>query len=197
MFTWMLSRKSTLSMSLFWMATCRKLRPLLSYCSAAVGSLAMMVSAARLLRVVMATAKGVSPCLSLRLRFMEGCPSSSEIITEFWLVMATCRGVFPSESWALTFALCSMRVCTTDSRLQAQERCRGVCPSYASSSPSPWGPGRRGLFKSHPLRMRNWATESLFSSMALCSSVWEQPPGPSDQQSVSQPYWTSTEATSS
>lgn len=68
-------------------------------CSAAVGSLAMMVSAARLLRVVMATAKGVSPCLSLRLRFMEGCPSSSEIITEFWLVMATCRGVFPSESW--------------------------------------------------------------------------------------------------
>lgn len=59
----------------------------------------MMVSAALLLRVVMAMANGVRPCLSRKLRLMAGCARSSEMITEFWLVIATCRGVLPSASW--------------------------------------------------------------------------------------------------
>ncbi len=52
---------------------------------------------------------------------------------------------------ALTLAPNSRRHCTTSSSPQLLARWRGVCPSRASSSPSPFGPGRLQLFTSHPL----------------------------------------------
>jgi len=68
-------------------------------CSAASGSRARISSAALLFFVVMATANGVSPCLSWSERLMEGCDMSREMIMWCWFSMAMCRAVFPSASY--------------------------------------------------------------------------------------------------
>ena len=102
-----------------------------------------------------------------------------------------------------TWALCSIRVWTTWSWPHEQAMCSGNCPSLASSPPSPFGPGRRGTFSSHPLKFSlvsaRWSTSKTyllikkhaidvrFSSIDLCSSVCRQPSGPVLQQSVSTP----------
>ena len=71
-------------------------------CSAASGSRARISSAALLFFVVMATANGVSPCLSWSERLMEGWDMSREMIMWCWFSMAMCRAVFPSASYSMT-----------------------------------------------------------------------------------------------
>lgn len=55
---------------------------------------------------------------------------------------------------ALTLAPNSRRHCIVSSRPQEAAKCKGVCPSLASSSPSPLAPGCLGLFTSQPLKGR-------------------------------------------
>ena len=197
MLTLMDKRKRTDSMSPFCIATWRKFLPFPSCLSAAVGSRSRIALAALLFLNDIAVANGVEPNLSLVFKSRLGWDKRSLMTFGFWLMMATWRGVFPSASFALTSAPNSRRDWTTLSRPQVHAKWRGVCPSKASSSPSPEGEGLRGESTSHPDRIRKQAISSLFSSKALWRRVCQQFPGPGPQQLVSQLYWTRTEATSS
>lgn len=76
-----------------------------------------------------------------------------------WLIFGNPAGL----TCALTLAPNSKRHCTTSSSPQLLARWRGVCPSRASSSPSPLGPGRLELFTSQPLHIQiqgEWYVET-------------------------------------
>ena len=81
------------------MALCKKLRPLASYCSAALGSMSRMALAALLFLWFMATAKGEIPLLSLAWRSRLDLDLRSRLISGWWsFSMARWRGVLPSAS---------------------------------------------------------------------------------------------------
>lgn len=69
---------------------------------------------------------------------------------------------------AFTLAPNSRRHCTVSSSPQEAAKCKGVCPSLASSSPSPLVPGCLGLFTSQPLK-----------GMGKCKTrrAWARPTG--------------------
>ena len=86
-------------------------------------------------------------------------------------------------------APCSISAVTTPSWPHWVAKCIGPSPSSS--------PPRLGLFKSQPALIRKIATSSLFSSIALWSSVCSHPSGPGPQPSESAPCRTSTLARSS
>lgn len=72
-------------------------------------------------------------------------------------------------TWALTLAPNSKRHWITSSSPQQAAKCKGVCPSWASSSPSPLGPGFLGLFTSQPLKQTRCSQFITFKPDLNCS----------------------------